>query len=96
MSSIMDKKLAQFRRKIDSLDRKWIKILSKRFKVIKAVGEYKKAKKLVSQDPSRESRMLTRIAELAKSEGLDQDLAQQILKLILTESVKSHKKIKNS
>jgi isochorismate pyruvate lyase len=75
--------LAAIREQIDGLDRRLVALLAERGRLVGGVVRYKRAHHMAVVDRAREDQMLTRIAELAKEEGLDPRVAQQVLRTII-------------
>lgn len=84
--------LQQFRASIDNLDAAFIHILAERFRITKAVGEYKALHKLPPADPQREHEQLERLRALAVQSDLDPDFAEQLLNFIIREVIRHHEK----
>lgn len=87
------KELKTLRRSIDNLDTALICLLAERFAVTERVGHLKAELALPAADPGREARQLARIRALAKTSGLDPEVAEQVLTLILRSVVRRHKHI---
>lgn len=75
--------LDEIRTKIDSVDRRLVALLAERASLVGEVVHYKRANHMPVVDRAREDRMLARIADLAKDEGLDPRVAQQVLRTII-------------
>jgi chorismate mutase len=75
--------LEDIRRRIDHLDRNLVALLAERGRLVEEVIHYKRAHHMAVVDREREDRMLERIASLAKDEGLDPRVAQQVLRTII-------------
>jgi isochorismate pyruvate lyase len=75
--------LAAIRDQIDGLDRRLIGLLAERGRLVGGVVRYKRAHHLPVVDRGREDQMLGRIAEVAKEEGIDPRVAQQVLRTII-------------
>jgi isochorismate pyruvate lyase len=75
--------LATIRRQIDAVDRRLIGLLAERGRLVGGVVRYKRAHHMAVVDRSREDEMLARIAEIAKDEGVDPRVAQQVLRTII-------------
>jgi chorismate mutase len=75
--------LDDIRRQIDDVDRRLVTLLAERARLVEGVVHYKRAHHMGVVDRAREDRMLTRIADLAKAEGLDPRVAQQVLRTII-------------
>jgi chorismate mutase len=75
--------LAAIRRQIDDVDRRLVALLAERARLVDGVIHYKRSHHMGVVDRAREDEMLARIAELAKDEGLDPRVAQQVLRTII-------------
>ena len=75
--------LATIRRHIDEVDRQLIALLAERARLVGGVVRYKRAHHMAVVDRAREDEMLARIAEIAKDEGVDPRVAQQVLRTII-------------
>ena len=75
--------LDDIRRRIDDVDQRLVILLAERARLVEGVVHYKRAHHMGVVDRAREDRMLARIAELAKAEGLDPRVAQQVLRTII-------------
>jgi isochorismate pyruvate lyase len=75
--------LAAIRDQIDVLDRRLVALLAERGRLVGGVVRYKRAHRMAVVDRGREDEMLARIAEVAKEEGLDPRVAQQVLRTII-------------
>jgi isochorismate pyruvate lyase len=75
--------LGAIRRQIDKLDRRLVELLAERSRLVDGVVRYKRTHHMAVVDRGREDEMLARIAELAKEEGLDPRVAQQVLRTII-------------
>ena len=75
--------LATIRDQIDVLDRRLVRLLAERGRLVGGVVRYKRAHHMAVVDRGREDQMLARIAEVAKEEGLDPRVAQQVLRTII-------------
>jgi isochorismate pyruvate lyase len=75
--------LAAIREKIDVLDRRLVALLAERGRLVGGVVRYKRAHHMAVVDRGREDQMLARIAEVAKEEGVDPRVAQQVLRTII-------------
>ena len=84
--------LQRFRASIDNLDAALIHILAERFRITKAVGEYKAREKMPPADPEREHRQVERMRALAAQSDLDPDFAEELLNFIIREVIRHHEK----
>lgn len=82
--------LQRYRRSIDNLDAALIHLLAERFKLTKAVGDYKAAHALPPADPEREKQQIQRLRALAVEADLDPDFAEKLLNFIIQEVIQHH------
>jgi len=75
--------LDEIRTRIDDVDRRLIALLAERGALVGEVVHYKRARHMPVVDRAREERMLARIADLARAQGLDPRVAQQVLRTII-------------
>jgi chorismate mutase len=75
--------LAAIRRQIDEVDRRLIGLLAERARLVGGVVRYKRAHHMAVVDRAREDEMLARISGIAKDEGVDPRVAQQVLRTII-------------
>lgn len=85
--------LAHFRDSIDNLDAALVHLLSERFKLTRAVGEFKAAHALPASDPEREKRQIARLRELSERAQLDPAFAEKFLVFVISEVVRHHEAI---
>jgi chorismate mutase len=89
-----DPVLASFRSSIDNIDAALIHILAERFRITKAVGEYKATHTLPASDPGREERQIARLRKLAEDAQLDPDFGEKFLRFIIDEVIRHHEQAK--
>jgi chorismate mutase len=82
--------LRKFRASIDNLDAALIHILAERFRITKAVGEYKAKHALPPADPAREQQQVERLRAKAAEAELDPDFAEKLLNFIIKEVIRHH------
>ncbi len=75
--------LGAIRQQIDDVDRRLVALLAERASLVEGVVRYKRAHHMAVVDRGREDEMLDRIALLAKDEGVDPRVAQQVLRTII-------------
>ena len=85
-----DPVLAGFRSSIDNIDAALIHILAERFRITKAVGDYKAEKALPASDPGREERQIARLRKLAEEAQLDPEFSEKFLRFIIQEVIRHH------
>ena len=94
-SSQDDATLAGFRQSIDNIDAALIHILAERFRITKAVGEYKAKTALPPADPNREKRQIARLRALAEEANLDPEFSEKFLRFIIDEVIRHHERARN-
>ena len=80
------------REPIDRLDAILVFTLAERFKHTQAVGVLKAQHDLPPSDPSRESKQIARLQDLAVQADLDPEFAKAFLNFIIQEVIKHHEK----
>jgi chorismate mutase len=91
-----DPVLAGYRASIDNIDAALIHILAERFRITKAVGDYKATHALPASDPGREERQISRLRKLAEDAQLDPDFGEKFLRFIIDEVIRHHEQAKNA
>lgn len=71
-------KLEEYRDQIDKIDTALLELLSKRFKVVQKVGEYKKENNLPVIDRSREQALLDKLEAKGKKHNLPRNIIESI------------------
>ncbi|WP_033924089.1 chorismate mutase [Sphingomonas sp. 35-24ZXX] len=90
-----DPVLASFRQSIDNIDAALIFMLAERFKITKAVGEYKAKTDLPPADPGREEEQIARMKRLAVDADLDPDFSEKFLRFVIDEVIRHHERIRD-
>ena len=90
-----DPVLAAFRQSIDNIDAALIFMLAERFKITKAVGEYKAKTDLPPADPRREDEQIARMKRLAVDADLDPDFSEKFLRFVIDEVIRHHEKLRD-
>lgn len=85
-----DPVLAGYRQSIDNIDAAMIHILAERFRITKAVGDYKAKHQLAASDPGREERQIARLRKLAEEARLDPEFSEKFLRFIIQEVIRHH------
>ena len=93
---VHDPVLAAFRQSIDNIDAALIFMLAERFKITKAVGEYKAKTALPPADPGREVEQIARMKRLAVDADLDPDFSEKFLRFVIDEVIRHHEKIRDA
>lgn len=91
-----DPVLAAFRQSIDNIDAALIFMLAERFKITKAVGEYKAKTALPPADPSREQEQIARMKRLAVDADLDPEFSEKFLRFVIDEVIRHHEQIRDA
>jgi chorismate mutase len=92
---VNDETLERYRSSIDNIDAALILLLAERFKVTKAVGEYKAAAGLPPADLSREDAQIARLRDLAASANLDPAFSEAFLRFVIAEVIRHHERAAN-
>ena len=90
-----DPTLAGFRKSIDNIDAALIHMLAERFRITKAVGEYKAKSALPPADPGREQRQVERLRRLAEEADLDPEFSEKFLRFVIDEVIRHHRQAQN-
>lgn len=85
--------LKKMRLEIDSLDSEIISLLSKRFKIVKKVANYKKTYSLEAHQPRRWTEVLIKRKEEATIYDLNPEMIEQIWNIIHENALKTEWKI---
>ena len=75
--------LIELRKILDDLDQVLVVTLSRRMSYIPLVAEYKKQHNIKRYQPEREQEIIEKRREQAVREGLNPDLAEQVMKDII-------------
>lgn len=87
--------LDNLRKKVDECNKKILEDIKERFEITKEIGILKSKEGLPACDPKREESILEKIGELAKNNGLNENMVKDIFKIIMRYVVEEHKEIKN-
>lgn len=90
-----DPELEKYRSSIDNIDAALILLLAERFKVTKAVGEYKASAGLPPADPEREEEQIARLRALAAEADLDPAFSEGFLRFVIAEVIRHHERAAN-
>jgi chorismate mutase len=91
-----DETLLQLRTRLDELNADLVRSLAERFRVTRAIGEYKAASGLPAADLVREAEQQSTIRAIAEDAGVPPELCEQIFRLIVDEVVRQHARIADS
>lgn len=91
--TITTKNINQIRKKIDSIDRKIIMLLSKRFKLVKKIGHFKNLADLPLNNEQRENEILETIGNIIDNPNVE-DKIKTIYKIIFKVSKEIEKEVK--
>ena len=82
--------LSTYRKSIDNIDAALIHMLSERFRITQAVGEYKAQAGLQPSDPGREARQIERLRALAIDAELDPEFSEKFIRFVIDEVIRHH------
>jgi len=85
--------LERLRASIDNIDAALIHMLAERFRCTQEVGKLKARAHLPPADPSRETRQIERLRQLARDAHLDPDFAEKFLAFVIREVIRHHEAI---
>ena len=88
-----DEQLDRYRASIDNIDAALVHLLAERFKITKAVGEYKAQVGLPPADLEREAEQIARLRALAVESGLDPAFTEKFLRFIVAEVIHHHQRL---
>jgi len=88
--------LTEYRNMLDNVDGSLISILAKRFKITDEVGVLKKENGMPPVDAEREREQFERIRELAVAHGVEPEIAEKVLRLVIDMVVERHQLIQSS
>lgn len=78
--------LDELRRQIVAVDGQLVGLLARRLALVEEVGRVKRRLGLPTLDPPREAEVVRRAAELARENGIDPELARDVLWRIMAHS----------
>jgi chorismate mutase len=90
-----DQTLRAYRESIDNIDAALVFMLAERFKITKAVGQYKAKTDLPPADLSREDAQIDRLKKLAEDANLDPEFSAKFLRFIIDEVIRHHEKLRS-
>ena len=89
-----NKKISYLRKRLNKIDDDILKLLSKRFKIVRQIGEIKIKENLPLRDKKREKEIIKRLSDKAKTLSLPKRMISQIYQIIFENAQKEYRKIK--
>ncbi len=86
------KTIEQLRAEIDKLNREIVELLAKRMEVAGEIAEYKKQRDLPVRVPEREKAVIENVKRLAKENGLDEKMIEDVFLKIIEHTKNSENK----
>ena len=87
--------LDELRIEIDKCNNNIIEAIKKRFYITREIGLLKKENNLSSYDKNREDKVINNVRLLAKNSNLNEDMIENIFKIIMEQVIKEHEELKN-
>lgn len=88
--------LEELRIEIDKCNNEIIGAIKKRFYVTREIGKIKKDSNLSSYDKNREDKVINNVRLLAKSSNLNEDMVENIFRIIMKQVIEEHEELKNA
>lgn len=88
--------LEELRIEIDKCNNEIIGAIKKRFYVTREIGKIKKDSNLSSYDKNREDKVINNVRLLAKSSNLNEDMVENIFRIIMKQVIIEHEELKNA
>lgn len=88
--------LEELRIEIDKCNNEIIGAIKKRFYVTREIGKIKKDSNLLSYDKNREDKVINNVRLLAKSSNLNEDMVENIFRIIMKQVIEEHEELKNA
>ena len=88
--------LEEVRIEIDKCNNEIIGAIKKRFYVTREIGKIKKDSNLSSYDKNREDKVINNVRLLAKSSNLNEDMVENIFRIIMKQVIIEHEELKNA
>lgn len=88
--------LEELRIEIDKCNNEIIEAIKKRFYVTREIGKIKKDSNLSSYDKNREDKIINNVRLLAKSSNLNEDMVENIFRIIMKQVIEEHEELKNA
>lgn len=86
--------LSALRAGIDQVDERLVVLLAERFRLTRQIGRIKAEQDIASVDPAREKAQIARIRQLAGDAGLNEDLAETVLRTVIGQVVAEHEEMR--
>ena len=77
-----ENKLEEYRKQIDTIDTKIVELFSKRFELVKQIGEIKQKNKIPVVDGNRFQQVLEKVKKIAEKQGISKDFIEEIYNII--------------
>lgn len=87
--------LEELRIKIDKCNNDIIEAIKERFYFTREIGKLKKENNLSSYDKNREDKVINNVRMMAKNNNLNEDMVENIFKIIMEQVIKEHEELKN-
>lgn len=87
--------MKKFRKKINKIDKKIIRLLAERIWLMKPIAEYKLKNNLEIHQPEREKKIINEQKKLAKEFNINPEFIEKIFKLTIEECTHIQKEIIN-
>jgi len=78
--------LEQFRKELNEIDNNLVELLGRRFKIIRAVGDYKKDNNIPMMQSKRVEEVKDRCAKMGQQYNLDNTFVRNIYTVIIDEA----------
>lgn len=88
--------LATFRRELNALDEEIVRLLGRRFELIREIGQHKRRNKIPMMQPARVLEVKERCARIASAHGIDPEFARRLFALIIDEACRVEDEIIDS
>jgi chorismate mutase len=75
----VDETLDRLRTRIREVDRELVRLVGERRGLVRRIGAVKESLGIPVLDPSQEARVVRRAAELAREEGVDEELVRDVI-----------------
>lgn len=85
--------LKSFRKQLDKIDHKIVKLLGKRMEVARHVGNFKYDRNMKIYQPSREAELRERLEALAKENGVRPKFLIDLWNDVMSESIREQEQV---